>query len=179
MANWRPLHQQRPVKCETQTWFWSSASTCRHHVSNGTEMLLHPLHRKMTQNGFFTGRPMSFFDITSETMLVEVFCSHTEKGLWVRKQLSGFQVIRFRLFGFSGSLNIDSADRQPSTQNVALASSSCTNITTNDFLSSKQRAIGQEMSDCLQMLFGAKWKGVKAEVMLDEETAALQHTLRH
>lgn len=109
----------------------------------------------------------------------EVFCSHTEKGLWVRKQLSSFQVIRFRHFGFSGSLNIDSADRQPSTQNVALASSSCMNITPNDFLSSKQRAIGQEMSDCLQMLFGAKWKGVKAEVMLDEETAALQHTLRH
>lgn len=98
----------------------------------------------------------------------EVFCSHREKGLWVRKQLSRFQVIRFRHFGFSGSLNINSADRQPSTQNLALASSPCTNITTNDFLNSKQCVIDQETSDQSQMLFG-----VKSEVMLDEETAAL------
>lgn len=80
MANWRPLHQQRPVKCDTQTWFRSSASTWRHHVSNGTEMLLHPLHRKVTQNGFFTGRPMSFFDFTSETMLVgSVLFAHRKR----------------------------------------------------------------------------------------------------
>lgn len=85
----------------------------------------------------------------------EVFCSHREKGLWVPKQLSHFQVIRFRHFGFSGSLNIDSADRQSSTQNMALASS-CTNITTNYFLNSIHCVIDQKTSYRSQMLFGEK-----------------------
>lgn len=121
-------------------------------VMKCTEMFLHPLHKM----GSSLANRCHFLTLQVKPCWSEVFCSHREKGLWVPKQLSRFQVIRFRHFGFSGSLNIDSADRQPSTQNMALASSSCTDITTNDFLSSKLRAIGQETSDCSQMLFGAK-----------------------